>query len=283
MLTEERQNIIRHMLLEQKKVSVSDLSKKFDVSFETIRRDLKALEKEGFAEKTYGGAVFRQRVRNTADFAALSNVMVDVKRQLAASAVRTVVVNDCIFIDFSTTCLQFAHLLPDINVTVMSNSLAVCNELSQHSAVTLYACGGAWDPKNCAFMGNQALDSLSSFYFDKAYLSCRALSMEKGISDKTEAESEIRRQVIRSAREVVLLVDHTKFDRSAFVRTADFDGISTIITDQPLSAAWQSFLEEQNVRLVIAGSSDGMPADDDDVSEDEAASPGLSESEFINS
>ena len=103
MLSIERQGIIKNILLEHKSVSVADLTERFGVSFETIRRDLKVLEKEGMIEKTYGGAVLKQKVMNPADYQTLSHIMVDSKRKMALRAVRLLVPGDCIYIGFSST------------------------------------------------------------------------------------------------------------------------------------------------------------------------------------
>ena len=86
MLTLERQEKIKDMLLENKTVQVAELSDLFKVSFETIRRDLKVLEKEGFAEKTYGGAVLIEKVSHKASYQVLSHIMVETKRKLAEAA-----------------------------------------------------------------------------------------------------------------------------------------------------------------------------------------------------
>ncbi|WP_337596141.1 DeoR/GlpR family DNA-binding transcription regulator [Ruthenibacterium lactatiformans] len=247
MLAAERQNVIRTMLLENKEVSVADLSKYFNVSFETIRRDLKVLENDGFAEKTYGGAVLRQRVRNTADFKTLENIMISTKERLASIAKRFIVSDDCIYIDFSTTCLNIARILGDVPLNVVSNSLEVLSTLSEKPMISVFSSAGFWDEKNRAFMGRGALNSLSQFHFDKAFISCRAISMEHGISDKTEQEADIRQMAIECSNEVYLVADHTKFDKTAFVRTAGFDKITALITDTPLNDGWKSFLAERSI------------------------------------
>lgn len=248
MLGVERQSIIKSILLEKRSVTVAELSERFDVSFETIRRDFKVLEADGFIEKTYGCATLRERVGNTADFKALEHVLLSTKEQMAAIAKHFIVPGDCIYIDFSSTCLNIARVLGDFSLNVMSNSLEVLNVLSEKQNVTLFATAGFWDVKNHSFMGRSALESLSQYRFDKAFISCRAISMDNGISDKNEQEADIRQRIIESANEVYLLADHTKFDKTAFVRTSGFDHISALITDQTLSAQWQDFLQENGIR-----------------------------------
>ncbi|WP_066456426.1 MULTISPECIES: DeoR/GlpR family DNA-binding transcription regulator [Anaerotruncus] len=247
MLTIERQEQIKNILLEQKSVSVADLTARFDVSFETIRRDLKVLEKEGFVEKSYGGAILKQRVNNTADFQMLSNIMVEAKQRMAAMALNFISPGDCIYIGFATTCVQIAELLDNIPITVLTSSLEVMNKLSGKKNITLFSTGGAWDARNCAFTGRTAVDNLAQFHLDKAFISCRALSMENGISDKTEAESDMRRRIVESSNEVYLLADNSKFGKMTFVKTCGFERITAVITDKTLSKPWASFLDDLKI------------------------------------
>lgn len=247
-LSSERQTLIKNEFLEKKKLSVSELAAAYNVSFETIRRDLRVLEKEGFIEKAYGGAMLKQRVHNTADFQMLSNVLVETKMNIAKAAVPFIHPGDCIYIDFSTTCVHIATLLENMPLTVLTNSLPVMEILSKKDKISLYSCGGAWDPTNYAFLGRTALDNLAQFHLDKSFISCRAIGIETGLSDKTELEAEVRKRVIDSSNEVFLLVDHTKFDKMTFVKTAEIKSISTVITDTPLSNQWISHLNKLGVR-----------------------------------
>ncbi len=247
MLSIERQRAITDILLEKKSVAVAELAERFQVSFETIRRDLKALEAEGVVEKSYGGAVLKEKVRHKVDFKTLSHIMVDVKRSIASRAVRFIRPNDCIYIDFSTTCGQLVPLLKDIPVNVLTNSLEVMNRLSDKAQVSLFSIGGSWDPDNCAFMGTTAISNLSQYHVDKAFISCRALSMEHGISDKTEAEAELRRKIIESSNQVYLLADSSKFGWIAFVKTCDLKKITAVITDEEPDEEWKAFFEKNGI------------------------------------
>lgn len=248
MLSIERQEMIRDILLEQKSVSVSELTERFGVSFETIRRDLKVLEKEGLIEKSYGGAILKQKVMNSADFQTLSHIMIESKKKMALQAVEFISPGDCIYIGFATTCVQVATMLPDIPITVMTNSLEVMNVLSGRKNITLFAAGGCWDPRNCAFLGRTAMTNLSQYHLDKAFISCRALSMEEGISDKTEMESDMRRKIVAGSNEVYLLADSSKFDKVTFVKTCGFDKIKVVITDKKLNNSWRTFFEENGIQ-----------------------------------
>lgn len=247
MLAIERQNIIRNILLEKKSVSVSDLAARFDVSLETVRRDLRALELAGVAEKSYGGAVLKEKVSHKENFETLSRIMVDAKRKMAAKALQFIVPGDSIYIDFSTTCGAMVDLLGEAPINVLTNSLEVIERLTGKANISLLSTGGSWDPDNRAFMGRTAVQNLSQFHLDKAFISCRALSMDQGISDRTETESELRKKIIESSNEVYLLADYSKFDKIAFVRTCDFKHITAVITDMILKDEWKTFFDNSGV------------------------------------
>ncbi len=254
MLSIERQREIEELLLEKKSISVAELSERFDVSFETIRRDLKVLEAKGIVEKSYGGAVLKEKVSHKADFKTLSHVMVDTKKKMAETAISFIRPGDCIYIDFSTTCNQIVPLLEDISINILTNSLEVMNQLAGRKNLSLFSTGGIFDPGNYAFMGNTSIQNLEQFHLDKAFISCRALSMERGISDKSEQEAELRKKIIESSNKVYLMVDHTKFNKVAFVRTCDMKAITAVITDMHPGQAWEAYFKKNNIGLYISGS-----------------------------
>lgn len=250
MLASERQKLIVDILLEKKHAMVADLASEFDVSFETIRRDLKVLEKSGMIEKSYGEARIKERVSHYLDYETLSHLMVEIKKKIAEAAISYVEPHDCIYIDYATTCQQLVELLGEVPVTVMTNSLEALCKLVRTPNVEAFSPGGMWDQANHAFVGKSTLDCLDDFRFDKAFVSCRALSMEHGLSDRTEMEASLRRKILQCSNEVYLMVDYSKFDKAAFVRTMDFSRITGIITDATLNEEWKEFLEEHNIKYI---------------------------------
>ncbi|MDD5823879.1 MAG: DeoR/GlpR family DNA-binding transcription regulator [Firmicutes bacterium] len=246
----ERQKRIEEILLERKHISVAELSNIFGVSFETVRRDLKAMEKIGLIEKSYGEARIKEKVSHELGFEELSHIMVDAKKKISEAAMRYVEPGDCLYLDYATTCLMMVDYLGEVPVTVMTSSFEVLKGLTSKPKVHTYCTGGSWDEKNRAFVGQATLKCLDDFHLDKAFISCRALSMEKGLSDRTEIEAALRRKVIEASNEVYLMVDYSKFDKEAFVRTADFSKLKGIITDAELGEEWQEFLEERGITYI---------------------------------
>lgn len=250
MLSGERLDQIKNELIENKKVSVIDLSEYFHVSLETIRRDLKKLEKDGVAKCIYGGAVLADRVKSTVDYQYLSNIMVETKKHIAQLAVQFIQPMDCIYIDFSTTCGQLSEFLGDIPINVMTSSLDTMNKVVNLPNVSLLSVGGEWDSLNRAFLGKTTVQTIKDFHLDKAFVSCRALNMKNGISDRSMPEAEVRKAIIESSNQVYLMVDNSKFDKMAFVKTGDFSNITAVITDMKPSDDWLTFFEKNNIECI---------------------------------
>lgn len=249
MLSLERRNEIKNLLLEKKSITVAETAEYFDVSTETVRRDFEMLEKNGFLNKTYGGAVLRLSVRPRTDHQVLSTLFVDAKQRIAQKCASLLRPNECVYIDFSTTALQLCAALGEMELTVITNAQAVLNHLSRIENISLLSTGGSYDSTTGSYFGRNAARFLSCYHLDTAFVSCRALNMEKGLGDRNEDEAEIRRMAVENANRVVLLADHTKFGGVSFVHTCGFERITAIVTDQPLSKSWADFFIQKKIAV----------------------------------
>lgn len=137
------------------------------------------------------------------------------------------------------------------NLTIITNSLVVLSEF-QHSGQKLISTGGILGPETSSFVGNTASQTIRKYNVDVAIFSCKALSMTGGLSDSNEEESELKVLMQQQANKVVLLVDHSKFDRTAFIKLFSFDRVDYIVTDQKPSEEWTDFLNNYHVSLIYA-------------------------------
>ncbi|QNM04829.1 DeoR/GlpR family DNA-binding transcription regulator [Qiania dongpingensis] len=247
MLAVTRRNLIKAQIQEKKSVTVPALAKKFEVTEETIRRDLKILEGEGVLSRTYGGAFIQNGVQNEVDFTVRMDAYVDSKTIIAESCRKLVSHGDSIYLDNSTTALFVAESLMQFRITVVTNSLAIINRLCGQSNIHLIAVGGSFDSDTNSFMGAGTLNALSAYHVDKAFLSCRSLSMEHGVTDSYEELAHLRRVILNRANESYLIADHSKFNYASFVKISGFEPISGIVTDKALSPEWRSFLAEKGI------------------------------------
>mgnify|MGYP002791926411 CR=1 FL=1 len=250
MLSIERREKIKEILLTKKNVTVAEMADLFSVSTETIRRDFESLSNEGFLIKTYGGASLLFKKNVTVSQKIKSSIMREEKQRMARQAVKLIKPNDCIFLDHTTTVLGVCDFISDMPLTVMTNSLPVMEAVSQHSNIRLCVPGGDFDQKSQAFFGIETIQYLKRHCFDKAFISCTSLDMVYGLHDADDMIAEFHRSVLDCADSACLIADHTKFDRSAFARTSPLDNLDVLITDKKVSEDWVSYLREYEIQLI---------------------------------
>lgn len=247
MLALTRKSKIKDILLEKKSVIVSELAKHFSVTEETIRRDLKTLEDEGFLSRTYGGAFIQSGVQNEVDISIRETAYVDSKQLIAKKCSNLVHNGDSIFLDASTTSLFIAKAIQNMRLTVVTNSLEIIKQLSDCLNIKLISIGGTFLADNRLFTGKIAIQALDYYYFDKTFMSCRSLSKIHGITDSNDSMSEIRQKLIQRSDNVYLVADYSKFNKTSFIKICDFEDIDAVVTDMHLTEDWIDFLNDKGV------------------------------------
>lgn len=249
MIPAVRRGQIKEMILTKKNVTVTDLSQAFSVSEETIRRDLKVLEEEGILTRTHGGAIIENRVASTVNNTVLENIFVENKKQIALQCKQFIKTNDVIYLDSSTTSFHICKEILDLKLTVVTNSLSIINLLSEYTNIQLISVGGSLCPSRKCFIGRSAIQSLNKYYLDKAFISCRSLSMEEGITDSNDNDAVIKETVIHRSKNTFLVADHSKFNRASFSYICDLKDINHIITDSPVNSDWVEFAVNNNITI----------------------------------
>ena len=219
MLALERRNQILELLQEQKQVYVGELARRFQVSEETIRRDLDRLDREGIATKSYGGAVINSMDSIDLPFNVRRKNNVPGKQKIAETAALLIGDGDHIFLDASTTAVYVAKAIRDKHhLTVVTNSIENILELSDLPDWEILSSGGRVKEGYLALTGPKAVEGLSSFHVEKAFISCKALSRESGIMEGNDEVTQTKRVMMDHAEKCYLMVDATKFDTKAFSR-----------------------------------------------------------------
>ena len=250
MLAVTRKAKIKDIILEKKSVTVTELSKIFSVTEETIRRDLKQLEEDGFLTRTYGGAFIQDGVENNVDLTIRETAYMESKVAIAKKCLSVIHNGDSIFLDASTTALQIAWELQGMRLTVVTNSFLIINELLDKEDIRLISIGCSYTPRDKAFVGSTALRNLESFFVDKTFMSCRSVSMEHGITDSNEAIAAIRQTLITRSNHIYLVADYSKFDKTSFIRISGFDAITGLVTDKQLDDQWLDYLLKNDVEIL---------------------------------
>ncbi|MGR5062361.1 DeoR/GlpR family DNA-binding transcription regulator [Photobacterium sp. DNB22_13_2] len=231
-------------LAEQKgSVTVAELVSEFAVSKETARRDINVLVERRVLSRTYGGAIFINRVLSNngsmhSDSKTLANPEVEAplfsdkknknvkqKMSLAKRCLPFIRKHDLIVLDGGSTSWFLARQLPDIEMTVLTNSLEIVQVLACKSSIRTVCLGGEYQPEHGAFMGRLVEVSLSEFKADKLFISCDSFSLEDGLKDNSMATSEIKRAMISISKEVFLLADESKYQVEGEYCTVGFNKI----------------------------------------------------------
>jgi len=251
MLALERRNIILEKLQEEKKVVVSELSQLFGVSEETIRRDLERLDKEGLAVKSYGGAVLNDNNSIDMPFNVRKKRNPEGKQKIAALVCDLVEDGDHIILDASTTAVFIAKALKQKErLTVITNSIEIMIGLSDVSGWNIICSGGSLREGYLALFGPRAIEGLGAFNVEKAIFSCKGIDMEKGITDGNELFSQAKQTMLKSARQSILAVDHSKFDTVAFSKICDIRKVDVLVTDEKPEEKWLDLFRELGIRCV---------------------------------
>jgi DeoR family fructose operon transcriptional repressor len=252
MLAAERQARIAHQISRQRSVTVSELSKQFSVSDMTIRRDLQRLEDEGVLVRTHGGAVAHLPEQDAA-FGVRERSQPEEKEAIARVAASLTQSGDTVILDAGTTTARVAYYLHGREgLTVITTSLHVLRELGTDGQVTLIATGGTVRQATLSFVGSWAEDMLSRLHADVLFLAATAIDLERGLYNSNVFEIGVKQQMIRSARRVILVADHTKFGGQSTAKIADLADVHCVITDDLIAPEIPIALREHHVEVRLA-------------------------------
>lgn len=235
------------------RVDVATLAEHFDVTQETIRRDLTALERLGELRRVHGGAIAIERLTDEPAVEQREQTNIAEKEAIAARAVRELPDGGAILIDAGTTTSRLAGLIPrDRQLVVVTHSLTIASMLSHHSNVTLHVLGGQLRARTLAGVGPWTLTALRSLHVDVAFVGTNAITAGVGLSTPDLSEAEVKSAIIAAASRAVVLADHSKFGRQDFAIFAQATDIDTVITDGKASPELVQELEDVDVRVIRA-------------------------------
>ena len=216
MLAIERRREIIERLTSNGKVIVSELAREFDVTEETIRRDLERLDREGLASKTYGGAVSKHQSTPDLPYNVREGVNVKEKQQIADKLCDLIRDGERIMLDSSSTALYVIKRIKEKkNLTIITNSLKILLELADKQDWTVLSTGGVLKKGALSLMGSSAEKMINSYHVDTAICSCKGIDMSLGITDSNENDSLIKQAMIHSAERRILAIDSDKFDKKS--------------------------------------------------------------------
>jgi DeoR/GlpR family transcriptional regulator of sugar metabolism len=233
LLPGERRRLIEERLRQQGSVSVAALEAEFAISPMTVRRDLVELERQGIAQRTHGGAILPGLSSHEDSFFKRLEVAVEAKERLAEAAVARLAPGNAVFVDSSTTAYFVARRLvrENFRCTVLTNAVPVMEMVGESDApqVQLIGLGGTLRKLTRSFVGPQAVAGVQGHFADQVVFSVAGLSEGGHLTDPDPLEAEIKRTMIRRAQRAMLLVDDSKFDRTALSLIVDVTEVDTVL------------------------------------------------------
>lgn len=247
----ERQKAILDILSRKSAVTVSELSNELFVGEATIRRDLQTLEKNGQLKRTHGGAVAAMSENTETPFLLRDSEGTIAKKYIADTAKDFIKNGQTLFFDSSSTVLRLVpHLERVKNVTVITNGIMTAYELSKTGVHTILT-GGKLENSTTTLSGASAVREAKSYYADIFFYSCRALSIENGVTESSTEVREVKAAFSENARTSMLLVDSSKFGKNSYCKTALLDRTSAIITETPPDERYREFLRDRNIKVLM--------------------------------
>lgn len=251
MLAIERRNAILEKLQMERRVVVSELSSLYEVSEETIRRDLDKLENDGYAIKSYGGAVLNENSNLDLPFNVRKNRNVIGKQKIANILNNIIKDGERITLDASSTAVAIAKTIKEKkDITVITNSLEIAIELLENPDCTVISTGGVTSRGSFALVGPLTDRAIRSYYVDKAIVSSKGIDLKAGFSDSDDRHANNKTTMLRCAKQKILAVDSSKFNKIAFSKIGDLKDIDMIVTDKKPDEEWLRKLDELGVECI---------------------------------
>lgn len=251
MLAIERRREILARLTREGKVIVSELAKDFDVTEETVRRDLEKLDQEGLASRTFGGAVSKQNASPDLPYKVRIAVNVEEKQKISDTVASLISDGDRIMLDASSTAIYIVKKLKSKkNLTVITNSVEILLELADKSDWTVLSTGGILKEGGLSLTGSSAENMIRSYHVDTAICSCKGIDMGFGVTDSNEKDCLIKQAMFASAERRILAVDSAKFNKKSFVRVCRMSEVDILATDSSPIGPWPDFCRENGIQLV---------------------------------
>lgn len=250
---QERLDQILSILREQGRVSVSELSDKFEVSAVTIRNDLATLDQQGRLVRTHGGAVLRNhQVPELPAFALRKELHICEKERIGRAAAGLVRDGDAIALDASTTAWQVArHLKDRRELTVVTNGLFIALEFVDSPSVTVVMPGGMLRAASASLVGDEGACILDRYHVQKGFFSAGGFTLDEGLTDTSQYEVELKQRMVERSKEVIALVDSSKWGLVTFASLASVDQLDWVITDGAAPPDMVSALRQREVDVML--------------------------------
>ena len=248
----ERQNNILNLARENGRVDVEELSTNFNVSPQTIRKDLNELCERQLLQRIHGGAIVGSGIENVS-YDARRLLAPGAKKTIGRRAAELIPNNSSLLINIGTTTEQVAHALHNHRgLLVISNNINAVEIMKNFLGIELIIAGGQVRRSDGGIVGVAAVDFINQFKVDYAVIGVSAIDEDGSLLDYDFREVGVAQAIIKNARHVILVADAMKLERTAPIRIGHISQINTIVTDQYLPRKLQDICMESGVQIVVA-------------------------------
>ncbi len=250
---QERLKQILDLLHTQGRVSVSELSERFGVSAVTIRNDLATLEQQGRLLRTHGGAMLGPGLSNEPlAFAQRKDLHQAEKERIGRAAAALVRNGESIALDASTTAWQIArHLRDRRELTVVTNGLFIALEFLKSPGVTVVMPGGSLRAASASLVGDLGACILDRYHVQKGFFGAGGFTLEEGLTDTNQYEVELKQRMVERSKEVIAVVDSSKWGQVTFAALASVAQLDRVITDQNAPPDMVAALRQRGVKVML--------------------------------
>lgn len=254
MYAEERRQAMAELVAQQGRLSVNELAEAYDVTTETVRRDLSMLEQAGIIRRVHGGAVpagALVRLETAVGERDLDHA--DEKDRIAKAALALLPAQGSVLLDAGTTTARLAtHLPRDHQLMVVTNAVPIAARLASLTNVDLHLLPGRVRPTTQAAVGEDTVGALSLLRTDVAFVGTNGIDPDHGLTTPDHSEAAAKRAMVRAGRRVVVLADSSKVGQDHTVRFADLADVDVLVTDAGVDDLTVQAFEERGVEVVVA-------------------------------
>jgi len=256
MLIEERLEELLKVVNEKRSLTVTEACKIFNLSRDTVRRDFIRLSQMGLVMRSHGGIISTKNTiyeyASKVDSALLQHM--DKKQAIARRAMTLIGEGDSIILDGGTTTYQIAKLLGSFSsLTVLTYGLNIAFELAKYEKISTIVFGGILSHQAMAILGPDAIAMIHNYHADKLFLAANAVTLEKGLMTPNRLQADVKRELIKIANELIVVVDSSKVNKTALFAFCSLNDVSTFIIDKEADPQFTRQLEDRGVKVLLAG------------------------------
>jgi len=253
MFAEERQNQIVAMVNKEGSVRVKDLSEKYGVTEDSIRKDLTLLEKRGLLKKTYGGAVKKRINVHDLNVAQRRDKNIEAKQRIAAKAIELIKDGDMVFLDISTANLELAKLLvkSSLNITVVTNMVDILIEFMVPTSVRFIFIGGSFSQGKDGFVGSIAIRQILEFHFDIAFLGIVGVDLyDNSVATYMVEDGLTKSAILDVSKTTYMMLESRKLNMDGTYKYAKIDSFTGAVMDTAAPEEHVDKMKEYNIEWV---------------------------------